>query len=93
MRKLDWKRDGDAWRSRQTGSFVIQVVADGDPPVYAYLLTLGDTVFGCFDTLDAAQAKAEKLCSSTHPETAAAVRRALGLRPPYPVAEAVGWDE
>ena len=91
-----WNHDGDThtWTS---GYFEIELMTSDDPgtgspmwpPMHTYLLTLGNTSFGSFDALDAAKAEAEKLDNSTHPETAAAVRRALGLQPPYPVAEAV----
>jgi hypothetical protein len=94
---LDWKRDGDTWRAYD---FEIDLMEGGDgkwpplvPPIRTYLLILGSTSFGSYDTLEAAQDKAEKLDNSRHPETAAAVRRARGLQPPYPVAEAIPFTQ
>ena len=98
MRKLDWKHD--EYGNWTSSGFEIELIEEGDgkwpplvPPLRSYHLRIGNTFFGSCDTLEAAKAKAENLEHSTHPETAAAVRRARGLQPPYPVAEAVRWKE
>jgi hypothetical protein len=62
---MDWNRDCDTWRA---GDFEIDLLLEGDgkwpplvPGIRKYPLIRGDTSFGCYDTLDAAKAKAEEV--------------------------------